>query len=64
MYTINFCFICFLAHIENEKIFSESLEKLGNYSMSYEADVPEIGKLMINSATHSPCDIKGFDNVY
>lgn len=34
-------------HIENEKIFAESLEKLGNYSMTYEGDLPEIGKIHV-----------------
>ncbi|XP_067937067.1 arf-GAP with SH3 domain, ANK repeat and PH domain-containing protein 2-like [Watersipora subatra] len=38
------------AHLENEKIFAESLEKLGYYSMQYEADVPELAEAFIKFA--------------
>jgi len=36
----------FVVHIESETVFAESLEKLGNYAMSYEQDSPEVGRFV------------------
>ena len=49
-----------VAHIENEKIFAESLEKLGNYSKMYEGDVPEIGEAVAsNVSIRAPINYEG-----